>query len=112
MGWVTLPPFVEYPTSDKRNRNPNWTDSEITRFLNILMEKPVLHDLNAQRNKQVLNRFYPGFKQVLNWFLTGFLLCQHQDGGGGMREELGSVQSQAQEPQESVALRQGQDSGD
>jgi len=53
MGWVTLPPFMEYPTSDKRNRNPNWTDSEITRFLSILMEKPVLHDLNAQRNKQV-----------------------------------------------------------
>ena len=53
IGWVTLPPFVEYPTSDKRNRNPNWTDSEITRFLSILMEKPVLHDLNAQRNKQV-----------------------------------------------------------
>ena len=53
IGWVTLPPYVEYPTSDKRNRNPNWTDSEITRFLSILMEKPVLHDLNAQRNKQV-----------------------------------------------------------
>ena len=35
------------------NRNPNWTDSEITRFLSILMEEPVLHDLNAQRNKQV-----------------------------------------------------------
>ena len=53
IGWVTLPSYVEYPTSDKRNRNPNWTDSEITRFLTILMEKPVLHDLNAQRNKQV-----------------------------------------------------------
>jgi len=39
--------------SVKRNRNPNWTDSEITRFLTILMEEPVLNDLNAQRNKQV-----------------------------------------------------------
>jgi hypothetical protein len=39
--------------SDKRNRNPNWTDAEITLFLNILMEGPVLHDLHAQRNKQV-----------------------------------------------------------
>jgi len=53
IGWVTLPSYVEYPTSDKRNRNPNWTDSEITRFLSILMEEPVLNDLNAQRNKQV-----------------------------------------------------------
>ena len=53
IGWVTLPSYVEYPTSDKRNRNPNWTDSEIIRFLTILMEEPVLNDLNAQRNKQV-----------------------------------------------------------
>ena len=53
LGWVALPSYVEYPASDKRNRNPNWTDSEITRFLSILMEEPVLHDLNAQRNKQV-----------------------------------------------------------
>ena len=55
IGWVALPSHLslEYPTSDKRNRNPNWTDSEITRFLSILMEEPVLHDLNAQRNKQV-----------------------------------------------------------
>ena len=53
IGWVALPSYVEYPTSDKRNRNPNWTDSEIIRFLTILMEEPVLNDLNAQRNKQV-----------------------------------------------------------
>lgn len=53
IGWVALPSYVEYQSSDKRNRNPNWTDSEITRFLTILMEEPVLNDLNAQRNKQV-----------------------------------------------------------
>ena len=55
IGWVALPSHLslEYPTSDKRNRNPNWTDSEIIRFLTILMEEPVLNDLNAQRNKQV-----------------------------------------------------------
>ena len=55
IGWVALPSHLslEYPTSDKRNRNPNWTDSEIVRFLTILMEEPVLNDLNAQRNKQV-----------------------------------------------------------
>lgn len=54
LGWVNMPPsFVEYPGSDKRNRNPNWTDTEIARFLTILMEEPVLADLNAQRNKQV-----------------------------------------------------------
>ena len=56
LGWVSgvaLSPYVEYPGSDKRNRNPNWTDTEIARFLTILMEEPVLADLNAQRNKQV-----------------------------------------------------------
>merc|ERR1719367_1430468 len=56
LGWValpSLPSYVEYQASDKRNRNPNWTDAEITRFLMILMEEPVLNDLNAQRNKQV-----------------------------------------------------------
>jgi len=39
--------------SDKRNRNPNWTDHEIMRFLDILQEEKVLKDLMAQRNKQV-----------------------------------------------------------
>ena len=54
LGWVSMTPsYVEYPGSDKRNRNPNWTDTEIARFLTILMEEPVLADLNAQRNKQV-----------------------------------------------------------
>ena len=71
LGWValpSLPSYVEYQVnnlspltidqaSDKRNRNPNWTDAEITRFLMILMEDPVLNDLNAQRNKQVLCSF-------------------------------------------------------
>lgn len=71
LGWValpSLPSYVEYQVnnlspltidqaSDKRNRNPNWTDAEITRFLMILMEEPVLNDLNAQRNKQVLQSF-------------------------------------------------------
>lgn len=69
LGWValpSLPSYVEYQVnnlspltidqaSDKRNRNPNWTDAEITRFLMILMEEPVLNDLNAQRNKQVFH---------------------------------------------------------
>ena len=39
--------------ADKRNRNPNWTDHEIIRFLEILQEEKVLKDLLAQRNKQV-----------------------------------------------------------
>ena len=70
LGWValpSLPSYVEYQVnnlspltidqaSDKRNRNPNWTDAEITRFLMILMEEPVLNDLNAQRNKQVFQK--------------------------------------------------------
>lgn len=52
-GLPTMSAYAEYQASDKRNRNPNWTDAEITRFLMILMEEPVLNDLNAQRNKQV-----------------------------------------------------------
>ncbi len=42
--------------ADKRNRNPNWTDGEIIRFLEILQETDVMRDLLAQRNKQVLYR--------------------------------------------------------
>ena len=42
-----------YPITDKRNRNPNWTDGEIIRFLEILQEEDVLKDLMANRNKQV-----------------------------------------------------------
>ena len=41
--------------TDKRNRNPNWTDHEIIRFLDILQEEKVLKDLMAQRNKQVID---------------------------------------------------------
>jgi hypothetical protein len=40
-------------SSDKRNRNPNWTDGEIIRFLEILQEEETMKDLMAQRNKQV-----------------------------------------------------------
>ena len=68
IGWVALPSYVEYPTSDKRNRNPNWTDSEIIRFLTILMEDPVLNDLNAQRNKQV--RDGEAFWEVFTFFIV------------------------------------------
>jgi hypothetical protein len=39
--------------TDKRNRNPNWTDHEIIRFLEILQEEQVLKDLAANKNKQV-----------------------------------------------------------
>eukprot|EP00096_Caligus_rogercresseyi_P006482 TRINITY_DN2294_c0_g1_i1.p1 TRINITY_DN2294_c0_g1~~TRINITY_DN2294_c0_g1_i1.p1 ORF type:complete len:322 (-),score=131.11 TRINITY_DN2294_c0_g1_i1:158-1123(-) len=39
--------------SDKRCRNPNWTDHEIIRFLEILQEEDTMKDLMAQRNKQV-----------------------------------------------------------
>ena len=83
LGWValpSLPSYVEYQVnklnplthdqaSDKRNRNPNWTDAEITRFLMILMEEPVLNDLNAQRNKQVLKslNFKPFLKQLFGY---------------------------------------------
>jgi hypothetical protein len=44
-----------YGIQDKRNRNPNWTDGEIIRFLEILQEEPTMRDLMAQRNKQVQN---------------------------------------------------------
>ena len=44
--------------ADKRNRNPNWTDHEIIRFLEILQEEKVLKDLLAQRNKQVRTSYF------------------------------------------------------
>ena len=43
--------------SDKRSRNPNWTDGEVIRFLEILQEQDTLRDLCAQRNKQVKKEF-------------------------------------------------------
>lgn len=87
LGWValpSLPSYVEYQVnklnplthdqaSDKRNRNPNWTDAEITRFLMILMEEPVLNDLNAQRNKQVLKRL--NFKLFLKRLYGNQVFC-------------------------------------
>jgi len=38
---------------DKRNRNPNWTDHEIVRFLEMLQEDDTVKDLVANRNKKV-----------------------------------------------------------
>ena len=84
LGWVALPSYVEYQVnslsplnidqaSDKRNRNPNWTDAEITRFLMILMEEPVLNDLNAQRNKQVRPTFIISLQTT--FYPPGLLLC-------------------------------------
>jgi hypothetical protein len=43
--------------NDKRNRNPNWTDEEIIRFLELLQEEDVMKDLLAQRNRQVSSGF-------------------------------------------------------
>ena len=39
-------------------RNPNWTDNEIVRFLEILQEEDTLRDLMAQRNKQVYTALF------------------------------------------------------
>lgn len=47
-------PPVYLSTTSKRNRNPNWTDGEIIRFLEILSEEEILIDLKANRIKQVL----------------------------------------------------------
>ena len=52
--------------ADKRNRNPNWTDHEIIRFLEILQEEKVLKDLLAQRNKQVSNNYKLGSEFLEN----------------------------------------------
>ena len=41
--------------TDKRNRNPTWTDHEIIRFLEILQEEKVMTDLAANKNKQVMH---------------------------------------------------------
>jgi len=50
-----LPNHHQHHHPDKRNRNPNWTDAEIMRFLNILQEEGTMRDLMAQRNKQVIS---------------------------------------------------------
>merc|ERR1711997_1000585 len=39
--------------TDKRNRNPNWTDHEVITLLEILQEDHVMQDMGANRNKQV-----------------------------------------------------------
>jgi len=47
-------PFAENLSfQDKRNRNPNWTDHEIVRFLEMLQEDETVKDLVANRNKKV-----------------------------------------------------------
>ena len=44
--------------NDKRNRNPNWTDHEINRFLEMLQEDDTVKDLVANRNKKERIRFF------------------------------------------------------
>ena len=44
---------LPYQSATKRNRNPNWTDGEIIRFLEILSEEEILIDLKANKIKQV-----------------------------------------------------------
>ena len=46
-------PLSLLPFQDKRNRNPNWTDAEIVRFLEMLEEDGHVRDLVANRNKKV-----------------------------------------------------------
>lgn len=62
--------------ADKRNRNPNWTDHEIIRFLEILQEEKVLKDLMAQRNKQVrFIYFIVRFVHATNAFFSLQVFC-------------------------------------
>lgn len=42
-------------TSTKRLRNPNWTDDEIYRFLELLQEKEVLQHMKDNRTRDVFN---------------------------------------------------------
>ncbi|XP_023328222.1 solute carrier organic anion transporter family member 4A1 isoform X2 [Eurytemora carolleeae] len=57
MGWHDMSSLLYQGQAvnhtDKRTRNPNWTDGEISRFLEILIEEPVLRDLKEQKNKRV-----------------------------------------------------------
>ena len=84
-------PFVAL--SDKRNRNPNWTDGEIIRFLEMLQDEDTLRDLMAQRNKQVknLNIFFLIFFDNSSKF-EGFSLRGPETLLGRRGENLGPVQ--------------------
>ena len=44
---------MESALGDKRNRNPNWTDQEIVRFLEMLEEDGSVADMVANRNRKV-----------------------------------------------------------
>ena len=52
---------------DKRNRNPNWTDHEIVRFLEMLQEDDTVRDLVANRNKKVSY-----IQKLSNFFIMQF----------------------------------------
>ena len=60
--------------NDKRNRNPNWTDHEIVRFLEILQEEDTMKDLMAQRNKQVSFKSF----DFLNNRATSLMICHNK----------------------------------
>ena len=92
--------------TDKRNRNPNWTDHEIIRYLEILSEDQVIKDLAANRNKQVMLKMYSAFFQLLIVRL-GFLLCFPKNGSRRVREELGPMPDQNQELEKPVPVCEG-----
>jgi hypothetical protein len=98
--------------TDKRNRNPNWTDNEISRFLEILQEEKVLKDLMAQRNKQVrrgnkLDIRKLDFLRSPLLYNKGVLLCGPTDDHRRVGENMGPMPDQVEEPKVSISLRQG-----
>ena len=61
--------------TDKRNRNPNWTDNEIIRFLEILQEENVMADLASNKNKQVWENLKFFCFRLTYLYFSGVLLC-------------------------------------
>jgi len=55
---------------DKKTRNPNWTDGEIVRFLELLQEEDVMRDLLEHSNKQVSTRLDSKYPLNSTWRLS------------------------------------------
>ena len=62
---------------DKRNRNPNWTDHEINRFLEMLQEDDTVKDLVANRNKKESIIIWSSQKKKCTYFSFENIFSQH-----------------------------------
>ena len=48
------PKVAHEETSEKRSRNPNWTDREISLMLEVMREDKVIEEIVGPKNKEVI----------------------------------------------------------